>query len=132
MTEQQQDKAKDNLTLNINEYLSLCNPKDVISVRAEKWIGFAKLKEIIIKTFNTSYIFNPIISSISSDSGLGDDYTKQLFSEGEECEILRIGSQGWQKGKLKINLTLEFIPDEAKVEKSPLDDIRQAEINKIQ
>src|SRR6476646_9451409 len=34
------------------------------------------------------------------------------FMQGLECEILKIGSQGWQKGKLKLKVCLEFIPDE--------------------
>ena len=50
------------------------------------------------------------------------------FEEGVDFQILRAGSKGWQKGKLKINVTLEFIPDEPE-EKSPLDDVRQ-ELNK--
>ena len=57
--------------------------------------------------------------------------SKHLFEEGQECEILKAGSSGWQKGKLKINVTLEFIPDEPELEKSPLDDVRQ-EINSNQ
>ena len=59
------------------------------------------------------------------------------FGEGINCEILKLGSSGWKKGKLKIKVTLEFCPDEPEVETvpnnsediqagSPLDDIRQA------
>lgn len=61
------------------------------------------------------------------------------FGDGIDCEILKIGAAGWQKGKVKINLnvTIEFCPDEPEVEEkrasneqeisqpeSPLDDIR--------
>ncbi len=61
------------------------------------------------------------------------------FSDGIDCELLKVGAAGWQKGKVKINLnvTLEFCPDEPEVEEppasneqeisqpeSPLDDIR--------
>jgi hypothetical protein len=119
-----------NFKLNINEYLSKCNPKDVISVNSEQWIGVEKLKAIIIKAFNISNTttgLRAIVSSINSASQLGN--SQLWFHEGEECEILRAGSQGWQKGKLKINVTLEFIPNEPEPEISPLDDIRQAEMN---
>ncbi|TAG01984.1 MAG: hypothetical protein EAZ39_25165 [Oscillatoriales cyanobacterium] len=57
-----------------------------------------------------------------------------------DCEILRVGAQGWKKGKmkLKLNVTIEFCPDEPEVEEtpennesetsqpeSPLDDLRR-------
>lgn len=55
--------------------------------------------------------------------------------EGVECEVLKIGSPGWQKGKVKLRVTLEFYPDEPPLDcpensistpsDSPLDDIRQ-------
>ncbi|BAZ40995.1 hypothetical protein NIES4101_69570 [Calothrix sp. NIES-4101] len=67
---------------------------------------------------------------------------------GEPCEILRLGSEKWQKGKLRLNafihipiadrqqnkhgnieFTLEFCPDESQyhhpVSESPLDDLRR-------
>lgn len=57
------------------------------------------------------------------------------FFDGIDCEVLKIGSKGWQKGKVKINLqvSLEFCPDEPEIEEtpvsnepeSPLDDIRR-------
>lgn len=47
------------------------------------------------------------------------------FKEGVNFQILKAGSSGWQKGKIKVSVTLEFIPDELEEEKSPLDDVRQ-------
>jgi hypothetical protein len=59
-----------------------------------------------------------------------------LFTEGKECEVLK-PYKGWQKGKIRIKLTIEFCPDEPEpVEEnghqdtnnsteSPLDEIRQ-------
>ncbi|MBD1809343.1 hypothetical protein H6F98_28370 [Microcoleus sp. FACHB-SPT15] len=58
------------------------------------------------------------------------------FREGVNCEVLKIGSMGWQKGKVRLRVSLEFCPDEPEVEEtapsneipqpeSPLDDIRQ-------
>ncbi len=40
---------------------------------------------------------------------------ERWFGEGIDCEILKIGASGWQKGKVKIKTTLEFIPDEPEV-----------------
>lgn len=47
------------------------------------------------------------------------------MDNGVKCEILKPGSKGWQKGKLRINVTLEFEPDEPSEPASPLDEIRQ-------
>ena len=59
------------------------------------------------------------------------------FSEGIDCEVIKINTQGWQKGK--VRLAIEFCPDEPEIEEtpteeiphpeSPLDDLRQM-INK--
>jgi len=69
---------------------------------------------------------------------------EEWFSEGIDCEILRVGAQGWKKGKikLKLNVTIEFCPDEPEVEEtpenqesetskpeSPLDDLRRQLLN---
>ena len=55
-----------------------------------------------------------------------------LCTQGADSEILKVASNGWKKGKLKINVSLEFIPDEPEIQekpesteyKSPLDEIR--------
>ena len=60
--------------------------------------------------------------------------------EGMDCQILKTGSQGWQKGKLRIKasltfspynvqvqITCEFCPDEPAESESLFDDIRQSE-----
>lgn len=64
--------------------------------------------------------------------------TEKWFDEGIDCEVLKFDSKAWQKGKVRIKVTLEFCPDEPEIEeimqsndiennqpKSPLDDIRQ-------
>ena len=68
-----------------------------------------------------------------------DDYVK-WFGEGIDCEILQLGSTNWQKGKVKIKLSVEFYAEEdlpinnsenIKITEpeSPLDDLRRL-INK--
>lgn len=56
-----------------------------------------------------------------------EDY-QQWFNEGYSAEILEVGGSGWKKGRVKINISIEFIPDEPEeiVLESPLDDIRQS------
>ena len=63
---------------------------------------------------------------------------KGWFEEGTGCEILRLGAKDWQKGKVKIRVSLDFCPDEPAAKEtpnsnepeithpeSPLDDIRR-------
>jgi hypothetical protein len=57
-----------------------------------------------------------------------------------DCQLLKVGSQGWQKGKIRIqvdtkilvsskaneiHLCIEFSPDAPTEPESPLDDLRQ-------
>ena len=107
--------------LNTNKYLTDCDDKDVISFNSNKWLSISKIKKVIHQSFAQSGI-----DSVRTHTSNNCDYgiSHHWFLEGEECEILRAGSKGWQKGKIKINVTLEFVPDEPK-DKSPLDDVRQ-------
>ncbi len=69
---------------------------------------------------------------------------ERWFGNGIDCEILRLGAEGWKKGKvrMKLQVSIEFCPDEPEVEEtqaseaaqasneiiqpeSPLDDLRQ-------
>ena len=111
--------------VNSDKYLSECDPKDVISFDSEKWVSIRKIKHIIYESFRTHGI-DSVTKRVSDFSILNN--IKVWFYQGEECEILRAGSSGWQKGKIKINVTLEFIPDELEENVSPLDNVRQ-EIN---
>lgn len=43
---------------------------------------------------------------------IGVEAKNILFTQGLECEALRFGAKSWQKGKVKIKVTLEFYPDE--------------------
>lgn len=58
--------------------------------------------------------------------------------QGIDCELLKPGTQGWKKGKIRIKISLEFSPDEPEINEisvnqqvnvnqpeSPLDDIRR-------
>lgn len=50
-------------------------------------------------------------------------HRKKWLSEGMDCEILQLGSYQWKKGRLRINITVEFAPDDEA--DSPLDDVRK-------
>jgi len=34
------------------------------------------------------------------------------FEQGAKCRILKAGASGWKKGRVKINVSIEFIPDD--------------------
>ena len=50
-----------------------------------------------------------------------------LLTDGIDSEILKIAANGWKKGKFKINVVVEFIPEEPEIleYQSPLDEIRR-------
>ncbi|NJN74077.1 MAG: hypothetical protein HC799_15315 [Limnothrix sp. RL_2_0] len=56
------------------------------------------------------------------------DLHKRWFTDGYEAEVLDVGGSGWKKGRVKINISVEFIPDDCEEvsPESPLDDIRQS------
>ena len=118
--------AKSNFNLETNQYLKNCNSKDVISLNSKSLFYIHKLCDLVVSAFDISVARN-IANSITNK--IGRVCNSQLWlEEGEKCEILKADSTtGWQAGKikLKIDVTLEFIPDEPELEKSPLDDVRE-------
>ncbi|BDA76012.1 hypothetical protein CAL7716_101780 (plasmid) [Calothrix sp. PCC 7716] len=48
-----------------------------------------------------------------------DNNNQSLFDKGVNCEVIKFGASGWQKGKLRAKIVLEFCPDEPPVEKKP-------------
>jgi len=59
--------------------------------------------------------------------------TELIWESRLDCQLLKIGSKGWEKGKVKIQViykhaikvSLEFSPDEPPQPESPLDDLRE-------
>jgi KGK domain len=49
------------------------------------------------------------------------------FQDGIECKILNLGSKKWKKGRVRINISVEFYLDEEENNHSELslDDLRQ-------
>ncbi|MEG5038196.1 MULTISPECIES: KGK domain-containing protein [unclassified Microcoleus] len=70
---------------------------------------------------------------------MGGNINWKTSQQGIDCQLLKIGSKGWQKGKIQIEIngglefsgktqtSIKFFPDEPPKQKSPLDDIRQSE-----
>ena len=51
-----------------------------------------------------------------------DSKGQTLFKEGITCETLMLSASGWQKGRLRAKLILEFCPDNLPVEEEPIID----------
>jgi hypothetical protein len=53
--------------------------------------------------------------------------SKAWFQDGIECKILNLGSKKWKKGRVRINISVEFSLDEEEnnQNESSLDDLRQ-------
>ncbi|NDJ21039.1 KGK domain protein [Nostoc sp. B(2019)] len=107
-----------------NWYLQECSDNDVISSK-DKLFKLGKFRDALNYAF-TNRVIN-IINGAFQEKKLPTPNTQELLTSGLDCEILKIGSKGWQPGKLRIKVTLEFCPDEPKTNESesPLDDLRR-------
>lgn len=108
--------------MELNEFLKQCEDDDVLCWE-EKLFKIKQIQNAIKLTFGNPKIINLIF-----------DYFKQYgmhihdhnwFINGVSGSILKSGSKGWQKGKLKIKVVLEFELDEPEQSQSPLDEVRQ-------
>ena len=117
--------TESNFNLEISQYFKNCDSKDVIASSTKNLFYINKLCDLVFSSFDSS-MTRSIANLISQK--LSRQWKPELWlNDGEECEILKADSLGWQKGKikLKVNFTLEFVPNEPEIEKSPLDDVRQ-------
>ncbi|MBD2387679.1 KGK domain-containing protein [Cylindrospermum sp. FACHB-282] len=113
-----------------NLSLEKCGDDDVISFK-DKLFKLGRFRD----TVNHAFIqeFGHTLNGTFEERNLPVPNTQELLGDGLDCEVLKIASQGWQKGKLRIKVTLEFIPDEPEIEQeteitepeSPLDDLRR-------
>ncbi len=103
--------------------LQNCNNDDALSFK-NNMFKVSQIKQALQDSLKGA-IANALYESLKSqqveiDTGIiiNNHYYKangRWFGEGIDCEILKIGASGWQKGKVKIKTTLEFIPDEPEV-----------------
>ena len=129
-----------------------CGNEDALSF-GNAMLKVEKLKETVNRVLPENGLgqtLNQFLSqqALNIDVPLTTDQTRRLyenwFGEGIDCEILRVGANGWKKGKmkLKLNVTIEFCPDEPEMEEtpennesetskpeSPLDDLRRQLLN---
>jgi len=119
-----------------NFSLNNCSNDDALSVK-DKVFKIIQIKEAVKKAFSNELaeeLYTSLNSyGVSIEPGgylVGNKfyrYNNKWFDEGVDCEILKPAAKGWQPGKLRIKITLEFIPDEPEIieSESPLDDLRR-------
>lgn len=130
-----------------NSFLPDCGDDDVLQFRSEM-LRVGKVRKAVQNAFDDE-VAQTLSDSLKSQ-GVNIAPESQIindeihifhwlwFREGIDCELLKIGAKGWQKGKVRIRLTLEFCPDDSEVagtvasndpeiapSESPLDDIRR-------
>ena len=113
-----------------NNYLKECRNDDVIylSNKLYKLEDFKRGLNDYLEN-QDSYSASYGLSSKLTSSGIAINREEALLllTKGTDSEILKITSNGWQKGKLKIRVIVEFIADEPEIPEyqSPLDEIRR-------
>ncbi|GAX45118.1 hypothetical protein NIES4075_61390 [Tolypothrix sp. NIES-4075] len=109
-----------------------CNDNDVLAL-ANDTFKVNRFKKAVNASFNSS-VGRKFIEQLTSQSihlNMQKLHPKSSdeawFNEGIDCELLNLGSKAWKKGKVKINITLEFYVEEEEIiePESPLDDIRR-------
>ncbi len=135
-----------------NSYLPNCSDNDVFSFGSNtKPVMFrvSKFRDAVKQAFQKSSQVADALSQFLNSQGVeiiavvisqGGAYISNLmwFTEGIDCEVLKLGAKDWQKGKVRIRVSLEFCPDEPETKEtpainqpeigpteSPLDDIRR-------
>jgi hypothetical protein len=118
-----------------NFNLNNCSDDDALFCK-DKVFKIIQIKEAVKKAFRSEIgkvlyeILNSYGVQIDPDGHLIGNrfyrHTHKFFDEGIDCEILKLGAKAWQKGNIRIKVTLEFIPDESNIiePESPLDDLR--------
>jgi hypothetical protein len=59
-------------------------------------------------------------------SKVADSLAEWSDEHGVDGEVLRFGSQGWEKGKVRLHLSIEFCPDDAGSAAAPPQSVHQS------
>jgi hypothetical protein len=114
-----------------NSFLPNYGDDDVCSSYENEMFKVGKLRQTIKQAFRGSVqkALNEVLNSYKLHFNTSQ---KDWLGDGIDCEILKIGAKGWQKGKIKIRVSVEFYPGEPEITEpeSPLDDIRRM-INEV-
>ncbi len=78
-----------------------------------KLFKVSQLRKIMGHAMTEQNQLNHTLSNALKQTGLelGLTDTKEFLNQGVKGELLKITGKGWEKGKLKMKISLEFIPD---------------------
>jgi hypothetical protein len=109
-----------------NSYLQECGDDDVLSF-SNAMFKVGKFRDAVEYAFTDNAHVKDTLYYALQEKKVALSNLRELLREGVDGEVLRIGSNGWQKGKLRIKVSIEFYPDEPEISQpeSPLDDLRQ-------
>ncbi len=120
-----------------HSFLSDLSDNDVVAFEENNLNKLKTLRNILVECFKSHRIYQYLnnqglqipqeIKIIDQDKN-SKTYYNSWLGEGVKCEVLKLGANDWQSGKIHIRVNVEFIPDEPEIQEpeSPLDDIRQA------
>lgn len=99
---------------------------DIVSFQSSNTHKAGNVKEIVRRVFLNNY--GQMTTEMKS--ALGIDWGGWLNS-GLDCEVLKVGgSKGWEKGKLKYKIVVEFYPDEPDEQEFPTSN--KQEVNQLE
>lgn len=117
--------------MNDKYFVLKCDDDDVVSFPESSCVHkFKKFKDAVNNLFiDRARVASVINELLSPQLGIS---SINWFHKGIVCEVLQLGSSNWEKGKIRIKVTLEFCPDEPVIEEkivssqseSTLDDMR--------
>jgi hypothetical protein len=134
------------MDIKLNEQLQNCNDEDVLDLGNSFLCKLGRFRQALISII--SYHFPRQINEELKKEGIEvknifktrDQYGSIRTKSGNadwthdvECKILKINSKGWQTGRFRIKISVEFETDEPEIEEtteikepeSPLDDLRR-------
>ncbi len=118
------------MTINYNNFLASLNDDDVVEL-FDQLVKSKDLKFALDDSFGEP-IQKRLVEHLKHRGIETKDKREIWFDKGAKCQILSAGANGWKKGRVKINVSVEFIPDDPEPSQyqSPLDEIRQ-EIDQV-
>jgi post-segregation antitoxin (ccd killing protein) len=107
-----------------NSYLPNCGNDDVLAVN-NVMFKVSKFRDAV-KSVSKNGVSHALYDHLKS---LGINVGGWV-EPGVDCEVLKLGAKGWQKGKIKIRVIAEFFPDQLEIEELPTSN--QPEINQLE
>lgn len=125
------------------EFLTELNDENIVQFQprnlpelAPNTMKFGRFRKAFEAAITSEYVngkINLALDSVETYTYHYDDsgsHIQYWFQDGIDCEMLKLGDAQWRRGKLRMQVSLEFVPDELPQasedsDESPLAEIRQ-------